>query len=57
MKLKLEKRKDGWWITGLPDGYDECGSYKTRAEADESRQGIQKFLDCQDKPGFVTSRK
>jgi hypothetical protein len=57
MRLKVERRKDGWWITGLPEGFDDCGAYKTKGEANEAKQGIQGFLDNHDKPGFVTSKR
>jgi len=38
------KRKDGWWITELPDG-QECGPYATKAEAEEDRRGLKRTYD------------
>lgn len=38
------KRADGWWITEMPDG-QECGAYKTKAEAEDDRRGMQRTYD------------
>jgi len=49
--MKTMKRKDGWWITGMPecDGCEVCencgaqddiGPYETKAEAEEDRKGL-----------------
>jgi hypothetical protein len=56
MKLKLEKRVDGWWITGYPGGED-CGPYLTKAEADEDRHGLERTLEHGHEKDFWTSRK
>lgn len=42
MKLKIEKREDGWWIV---EGDEDCGPYKTKREANEDRIGLQRFYD------------
>lgn len=40
-KLKLERRRDGWWIVGLPNrDAPECGPYADRGEAVEDRDGL-----------------
>lgn len=49
IKLRVVKRRGGWWIAGLPvepaDDPDraECGPYRTRAEADSDRRGLERF--------------
>lgn len=44
-KLKLTKRSDGWWVTGWPDGgFEDCGPYTTKDEANEDRQGLERML-------------
>ena len=53
IKLKLEKRDDGYWITGHPD-WEACGPYDTRAEADDDRKGLQRTIDYGDEPDFWT---
>jgi hypothetical protein len=55
-KLKLDKREDGYWITGYP-GCDECGPYNTRAEADDDRCGLERTLEFGDEPDFWTREK
>jgi hypothetical protein len=47
IKLKLVKRPDGWWITNLPEGFDDCGPYDTRVEAEEDRAGVERTLKKQ----------
>ena len=55
-KLKIEKRDDGYWITGYP-GSEDCGPYATKGEADEDRRGLERTLLYDQEPGFWTSRK
>jgi len=56
--MKLEHRRDGWWITGVPeyslDGsvHREYGPYGTKAEAEDDRRGVQRTLDVME-GGFV----
>ena len=52
-KMELEKRTDGWWITGVPDAPD-CGPYGTKAEADSDRKGMERFFQNEDDRGFFT---
>jgi hypothetical protein len=40
--LRLTRRKDGWWITGIPGG-PEHGPYIQRAEAEDARRGLERF--------------
>lgn len=42
--MELEKRKDGWWITNMPDG-GECGPYDTKAEAADDKRGLKRTFD------------
>jgi len=42
--MKTVKRKDGYWITGVPNCSD-CGPYDDREEADGDREGMQNTLD------------
>jgi hypothetical protein len=44
MNLHIERRHDGWWITGLPPCFEDCGAYATRTEAREARRGIERFF-------------
>jgi hypothetical protein len=48
MKLKVEQREDGWWVTGQPEGEWDCGPYSTRKEADEDRQGLERFFNIEE---------
>ena len=41
---KLEKRSDGWWVTELPEGIEDCGPYPTKASADEDRRGMLRTI-------------
>jgi hypothetical protein len=54
--LKLNKREDGYWITGDTE-WVECGPYKTRAEADDDRCGLERTLKNWDDPEFWRSTK
>ncbi len=43
--LTLTRREDGWWIVGLPAANcPENGPYRTKAEADEDRQGLLRYF-------------
>lgn len=56
-KLKLEKRSDGWWITGWPQGFEDCGPYDNKAEANETKAGLERTLEHWDDRGFWTVGK
>jgi hypothetical protein len=43
MKLRVEKREDGWWVTGHEDETTDCGPYPTKKEAEDDRQGLERF--------------
>jgi len=53
--MKLKRRKDGWWILGVPpfqcDGETctENGPYETRKEASEIRDGLARTIDKMDR--------
>jgi hypothetical protein len=42
-RLKLEPRPDGWWIVNGDNTCPERGPYKTKADADQARQGAEQF--------------
>ena len=51
-EMKLQKRKDGWWIINIPDSVTEGGPYDTKAEAEEDMRGLArtfKMLDADPK--------
>jgi hypothetical protein len=50
--LELDKRDDGWWITGFPLGFEDHGPYGTKQEANEDRLGLQRTLKQWDERGF-----
>ncbi len=52
--LQLERRPDGWWITGQPDTEPDCGPYGTKAEADSDRVGLARFYRHGHRRDFVT---
>lgn len=52
--MTTEKRNDGWWIVEIPETPD-CGPYRTKAEAESDRIGMERFFRLQDKKGFVTT--
>lgn len=46
--MRLIRREGEWWIVGTPTpDVPEYGPYRTRAEADEDRQGVQRWVDQQ----------
>ena len=50
--VRLARRSDGWWVTGLPDeSNQEIGPYATKAEADEARRGMVQFFTRH--PGYA----
>lgn len=52
MKSKLERRDDGWWITGMRS--DDAGPYRTREEADDDRRGLERFWSNRHDPEWAT---
>ena len=55
MTLDLERRPDGWWITGLPEGDPDCGPYDTKLEAHSDRRGLERFYRWGHQRSFMTS--
>lgn len=49
--MKIVKRKDGYWITRVPDCCD-CGPYEDKNEADGDREALQNTFDNWDDPTF-----
>lgn len=54
--MRLEKRRDGWWIVDESGGTD-CGPYDTQAEARDDMRGMERFAKYAARPGYVTSDK
>lgn len=53
-----QRAADGcWWVEGLPDDTENlgCGPYRTRADAEEIRRGLERTYKYWEEPGFVTS--
>ena len=50
--MKSEKRADGWWVVGLPDG-PECGPYDRKDEAESDRVGMTRFYQHEDDEEFI----
>ena len=42
--MEIEKRKNGWWITGVPDT-DDCGPYDRKTDAESDRRGMRLVVD------------
>ena len=49
-KMKTVKRGGYWWITGVPD-CEDCGPYHTKAEAEDDRRGMARFIKYENKKG------
>jgi hypothetical protein len=57
-KIKTEPRDDGYWITGFPpEGFEDVGPYKTKADAEEHRVSLQRTLDHWDDDKFWTATR
>jgi hypothetical protein len=54
-KGSLTRRASGWWVVDLPCG--DMGPYKTRAEADEDRKGVERFYRTELKSERASARK
>ena len=54
--LTLTHRPSGWWIVGLEDDGQafDCGPYETKAEAEDDRAGMTRFLRHWDKPYYMS---
>lgn len=52
MKSKLERRDDGWYI--VDPRTDDHGPYKTREEANDDRQGLERFWSNRHDPEWAT---
>ncbi len=56
--LEIQQRgKRAYWITGLPDGDPDCGSYETLQEAREDMRGLNRFYKYGHLRAFWTSDK
>lgn len=43
--LSLEQRDDGWWIVSARPDVLDMGPYKTKAEAQEDKRGVERTLE------------
>lgn len=68
MAMKTVKRKDGWWITDIPECNEcevceDCGSqsdvgpYETKLEADDDRKGLARTNKVWDRRASWTCEK
>jgi len=66
--MKTKKRKDGWWVTEMPEcnecevcencgAQDDCGPYGNKKEADEDKAGLSRTEKNMDKRAFWTCEK
>ena len=46
--MKVEQRNGKWWVVDIPDTISEAGPYKTRAEAEQDRRGMEAFFRHED---------
>jgi hypothetical protein len=53
LAMKVEKRPDGYYVTGIPDCHD-IGPYE-RSDAIEHKRCLENFFKYQDEPGYITS--
>ena len=52
--MNIEKRSDGYWITGVPEGSD-CGPYDRKADANDDRRGMIRFFKHEHERGYFTT--
>lgn len=52
--MKTIKKGDYWWVVDLPEGFEDCGPYNTKKEAEEDRKGMARCLESLDKRSFWT---
>ena len=52
-KMKVIKKPDGYWVTKIPD-CEPCGPYATKADAEDTQRGLERFFKYHDEPGFIT---
>lgn len=59
VRLKAERRSDGWWITGWPKGFEdaECGPYESRADLAEDKTCLERTLENWDRRSFWTTER
>jgi hypothetical protein len=51
-KLKARKIGKRWWIVG---DEEPIGPYDSRKEANEAKERLIEFEECENVPGYVTS--
>ncbi len=58
--MRVVRRAGGWCVTGIPN-CDDCGPYRTKQDAEETRRGLQRTYDHIDDhiddPTFFTSER
>ncbi len=66
--MKSVKRKDGWWITEMPEcsmcedcegcaAQDDIGPYDTKAEAEDDRKGLARTARSGKRRDYWTTEK
>ena len=51
--MKVIEKHDGYWVTDIPD-CEPCGPYTTKADAEDTMRGLERFFKFHDEPGFIT---
>jgi hypothetical protein len=54
--MRVVRRAGGWCVTGVPN-CDDCGPYRTKEEAEDTRRGLQRTYDHIDDSSFFTSER
>ena len=57
MASRSEQRADGkWWVVGI-EGVDEMGPFRTKADAESDRRGVERTMAHADDRSFFTVEK
>ena len=51
--MKVIKKPDGYWVEDIPE-CKPCGPYATKADAEDTMRGLNRFFMHKDEPGFIT---
>ncbi|KKM27170.1 hypothetical protein LCGC14_1577440 [marine sediment metagenome] len=53
--MTTERRENGeWWVIDPTGILDDMGPYRTKADAESDRRGVERFNRFENRPGFVT---
>jgi hypothetical protein len=53
--MGVARKQDGWWVVRIPDCCD-CGPYKTKQDAEDTRRGLQRTFDNIDDRTFLLAK-